>query len=205
MVLYHFLLAVKEKMKKKYLIYGLVSSLVITGPLGAEALGGRSGALEIKILSTMIAFTVYSIIGLCCHATLASKYADVGKFGLGVTCCGLVFSIVTTWAEFRIEDFLPFRFTLLVISICFAHCSLMLLVKVYNSAISATRIISISASILCACIAMSMTDSRNLNVEVLMLLGIVAIVGLISTIITSILSFTADKSNYTDDENATDV
>ena len=184
---------------KKYFIYGLVISLVIAGLLGIVVLlNGKFDELQIRILFTTLAFTIYSIIGLCCNSIVEGKYSVFGKLGLGVTFVGLLYAVVTTWATPKAEEFLQLRFSLLVIGLCFAHCSLMLLVKTYNSAISAVRVISMSASVFAALIAVAMISSLDANAGTFKLLGVVSIVGVISTIIAPILAFTANKQRQSD-------
>ncbi len=181
---------------KRYFIYGLITSLVLAGALGITVLlSDNFDELEIRILVTTLAFAVYSIIGLCCNSIVEGKYSDFGKIGIGVTFIGLLYAIVTTWATPKSGDFLEWRFGILVIALCFAHCSLMLLVKTYNSTISAVRTISISASVIATLIALVMISNISTNLDTFKLLGIVSIVGVIATIITPILSISANKSN----------
>lgn len=180
---------------KKYLIYGLITSLVIAGLLGIGALlSGKFDELQLRILFTTLAFTVYSIIGLCCNSIVEGKYSVIGKIGLGFTFIGLLYAVITTWATPKSGEFLQFRFSLLVIALCFAHCSLMLLVKTYNSAISVVRTTSISASVMAALITVAMISSMDANAGAFKSLGVVSIVGVIATIIAPILAFTANKS-----------
>ncbi|BEU02408.1 hypothetical protein OAG1_12080 [Agarivorans sp. OAG1] len=191
---------------KKYFIYGLIISIVIAGLLSIGVLlSGKFDELQIKILFTTLAFTVYSIIGLCCNSIVEGKYSVFGRLGLGVTFIGLLYAVVTTWATPKAGEFLQFRFSLLVIGLCFAHCSLMLLVNTYNSTISAARAISMSASVIAALIVVAMISSLDLNAGTFKLLGVVSIVGVIATIIAPILAFTANKSNHTDGENSAGV
>lgn len=191
---------------KKYFVYGLIVSLLITGLVGIGVLlRGKFDELEIRILFTTLAFTVYSIIGLCCNSIVDGKYSTFGKIGLGVTLAGLLYAVVTTWATPKAEEFLQLRFSLLVIGLCFAHCSLMLLVKPYNSAISVARAISIAASVIAALIIVTMISSLDADVGTFKMLGVVSIVGVIATIITPILAFSVNKSNQTDGENAAGV
>jgi hypothetical protein len=181
---------------KKYLIYGLIISLVIAGLLGIAALlSGKFDELQIRILFTTLAFTAYSIIGLCCNSIVESKYSVIGKIGLGFTFIGLLYAVITTWATPKEFEFLQFRFSLLVIAVCFAHCSLMLLVKTYNSAISVVRTTSISASVMAALITVAVISSLDANAGTFKFLGVVSIVGVIATIIAPILAFTANKAN----------
>lgn len=180
----------------KYFIYGLIISLVIAGLLGIGVLlSGKFDELQIRILFTTLAFTVYSIIGLCCNSIVESKYSIFGKIGLGFTFIGLLYAVITTWATPKAGEFLQFRFSLLVIALCFAHCSIMLLVKTYNSAISIVRTTSISASVMAALITVAMIFSLDANSGTFKLLGVISIVGVITTIIAPILAFTANKAN----------
>lgn len=182
-------------MKTKF-IYGLIFSLLTAGFLGITVLlEGKFDELQLRILFTTLAFTIYSIIGLCCNSIVGSQYSTVGKLGLGVTFVSLLYAVITTWLTPEAEQFLQYRFSFLVISICFAHCSLMLLVKTYNSIISAIQVIAISASILVALIIVEMISSLDANVESFKLLGVVSIVGIMATIIAPILALTS-KSQY---------
>ena len=184
---------------KKYFIYGLVISLVVAGLLGiAVLLNGIFDDLQIRILFTTLAFTIYSIIGLCCNSIIEGKYSVFGKLGLGTTFVGLLSAVVTTWEAPESEAFLKLSFSLLVIGFCFAHCSLMLLVKTYNSTISAVRVISMSASIFATQITVTMITSLYVSEGTFKVLGVVAIVGVISTIIAPILAFTANKQRQLD-------
>ena len=197
-VFQYIMLVVKGTKMKKYFIYGLIVSLVITGLMGIGVLlNGKLGELQIKVLLTTLTFTVYSIIGLCCNSIVGGKYSVFGKFGLGVTFIGLLYAVVTNWATLKSDDFLQLRLSLFIISLCFAHCSLMLLVKAYNSAISVVRVIAISASVIAAIIVVSINYNLDATVGIFKLLGVVSIVGVIATIIAPILAFIAKKSNHT--------
>ena len=181
---------------KKCFIYGLIVSLVLTGLLGIWALlEGNFDELHIRILLTTFTFTVYSIIGLCCNAIVDSKYSIFGKIGLGVTIIGLLYAIFTTWVTPDSFKFLKFRFSLLTISLCFAHCSLMLLVSTYTSLIKFFRATSLSTSILAAVTIVSIISTLDPNIESFKLLGVISIVCVTSTIITPILAFATKRSN----------
>ena len=184
---------------KKYFKYGLVASLLISGLLGIGALlTGNFNEIQIRTLFTTLAFTVYSIIGLCCNSLVDNRYSVFGKLGLGVTLVGLLYAVVTTWATPESVEFLQFRFSLLVIAICFAHCSLMLSVKTYGPAISFVKVISISASVTVAVIVLAMISNLDTSSGTFKLLGMVSIVGVITTIMAPILSVTANKSNQSE-------
>lgn len=184
---------------KKYFIYALITSLVIAGLLGiAVLLSGTFDELQIRILFTTLALTVYSIIGLCCNSIVGGKHSVFGKFGLGMSFIGLSYAVATTWATPEPGEFIQLRVSLLVVSICFAHCSLMLSVNNYNSTISAVRGVSISASILATLIALGILSSFDASAGTFKLLGVASIVGVIATIVAPILAFTATKSNHTD-------
>lgn len=178
---------------KTYLIYGLIISLIIAGLLGIGVLlSGKFEELQIRILFTTLAFTVYSIIGLCCNSIIKSQYSVFGKLGLGVTMFALLYAVVTTWVE--VDDFIQLRFSLLIISLCFAHCSLMLRVKTYGSLVSVSRTVSIFASVLATMIAVTILSSSDIEAGPFKLLGVVSIVGVIATIIAPTLAFTISKT-----------
>lgn len=180
---------------KTYFIYGLIGSLVAAGLLGiAVLLSGDFDELHIRILLSTLALSVYSVIGLCCHAINNGQHRVFSQLGLLATFLGLLYALVTTWFTPKTEVFLQLRFSLLVIALCFAHCSLMLLVKVHNSAILAIRNTAIIASSLVAFILVIIISTFDASPEVFKVLGVLSIVGVIATIVAPVLAFTAKKT-----------
>lgn len=181
---------------RKYFIYGLVISLVIAGLLGIGVLlSGTFSELQVRILITTLAFTFYSIIGLCCNTIISSQHATFAKVGIVVTLVGLAYAVFTTWLTPDAEDFLQLRFSLLVIGICFAHCSLMLLIQPQNKTIYVVRSIAIAASVIATVIIVSMISTMEWGANNFRLLGMAAIVGIVATIVAPILAVTEKNAS----------
>lgn len=179
-----------ESNMKIYFLYGLIISLVIAGLLGSFLLlSGNFGELEIRILLSISAFAMYSIIGLCCNAIIGGKYTTFGMVGVGVTLIGLSYALITTWITPNSASFLQFRFSLLLIALCFAHCSLMFLLKIHSSFGALIRSISIISSIIVCSILVIFITSLEANEEIFKFLSVTSIVCVVSTIIAPIMAF----------------
>lgn len=179
---------------KTYFINGLIGSLVVAGLLGIGVLlSDNFDELHLRILLSTLSLSVYSVIGLCCHAIINGKYYVFSRLGLGATFIGLLYALITTWFTPITEAFLQLRFSLFVIALCFAHCSLLLLVKPHNAIILATRAIAIIASALITIIVVFVISTFDASPEVFKVLGVMAIVAVIATIVAPVLAFTAKK------------
>jgi hypothetical protein len=172
---------------KKTLLMALVISLIVAGLLAIIAmLGGNLGG-SVRILFTTLAFTVYSLIGLCCVTLLTTKYKTFAQLGLMVTGVGLVYAVITTWVTPNSLGFLAARFAFLVVAIGFAHASLMLLIKQEATAVKAAVFISLASNLLVSILLVGMISSLDVTAGAFQTLGVVSVVGVISTIIASIL------------------
>ncbi|NQZ23632.1 MAG: hypothetical protein HRT53_16470 [Colwellia sp.] len=179
---------------KKNLVSIFIISLLVAGLLGGYVLlSGKFDDIKMRILFSTLAFTVYSIIGICCNSIIGGEYKLVGVIGLASAVFGLIYALITTWFTPELSGFLQIRFSLLFIAMCFAHISLMLLIDKTNSMVSGTIFISIACSVFATVIAVSMLSSLSATLGSLKLLGIVSIVGVISTIIAPTVACTANK------------
>jgi hypothetical protein len=173
---------------KTKLIYVFVISLVIAGLIGINAiLGGGGGEIQAKILFSTLAFTVYSIIGLCCNAIVGTRYDMFAKIGLLVTACALAYAIITTWAIPENLAFLQTRFSFLVIAVGLAHASLMLLVDQKTTAIKLAVVTAMAASVVVALILVSMIHGIISGIS-FQLLGVASLIGIVSTLTAPLLS-----------------
>jgi hypothetical protein len=173
---------------KTKLIYVFIVSLIVAGLIGVSAiLRGGIGEIEIRILFSTLAFTVYSIIGLCCNTIVGTRYDLIAKIGLLVTAGGLGFAIITTWATPDNLTFLQTRFSFLVIAIGFAHASLLLLVDQKTAAIKIAVVTAIAASVVVAIILVNVIHGSG-SVASFQLLGVASLVGMIATLCAPLLS-----------------
>lgn len=180
---------------KKYLVSTLIISLTIAGLLGiGVVLSGSFHEIQLKVLLTTLAFTVYSIIGLCCHTIIHSKYAAVAKTGLVVTMVALLHAVATTWVTPETLSFLQMRFSLFIVAISFAHCSLMLLLNSDSQVAMIAKSVAIGAGIFTALVAIAMIYSPYTDVAMLKLLIVILIVAVISTIIAPILALQTKRT-----------
>lgn len=174
---------------KKQLIRALMISLAIAGLLAISAmLGGDFGETQGRILFTTLAFTVYSLIGLCCVTILSSQHKTFAQLGLLVTGLGLSYAVFTTWLTPESLSFLKARFAFLVVAIGFAHASLMLLIKQDTLAIKGAVIIALASNLIVAIVLVGMISNLDLIIDLFRLLGVASVIGVISTIIAAILS-----------------
>ena len=173
---------------KTKLIYVFIISLILAGLVGVNAIiSGRFGEIEVRILISTLAFTVYSIIGLACNTAVGTQYDVIGKIGLGVTAWALAFAIFTTWVTPDNLGFLQTRFSFLVIAIGFAHASLMLLVDQKTAAIRFVVITAIGASVVVGILLVSMIHGAG-SLASLQIVGVASLVGVISTLCAPLLS-----------------
>ena len=174
---------------KSKLVTVLIISLIVAGLLGVSAiLGGKFGGTEIRILLTTLAFTVYSILGLCCNTILSTRYDSFAKLGLVAIAVGLSYAIITTWGTPDSPAFLKARLSFLVIAIGFAHASLMLLIEQKTPAIKGAVITSLISNLTVAVILVGMISSLEFESGTFQLLGIASLIGVISTLIAPLLS-----------------
>ena len=104
-----------------------------------------------------------------------------------VTAVGLVYAVITTWFTPDSLGFLAARFAFLVVAIGFAHASLMLLINQEATAVKAAVFISLTSNLLVTILLVGMISSLDVTASAFQTLGVVSVVGVISTIIAAIL------------------
>lgn len=170
---------------QKYLILTFVISLIFTGLVGISVISANTfNDTQFKILISTLAFTVYSILGLCCNTVVKTDKVGVGKLGILVCVIGLIVALITTWGTFDWVSLLKARFSLLIVAIAFAHCSLMLLIDNPHAIVISARNTSIMASMMTTFLTISFFYSSTANDDTFKL----ALIGLIVTVIATIIA-----------------
>jgi hypothetical protein len=173
---------------KKQILTALIVSLVVAGLLAISAmLGGDFGEIQARILVTTLAFTVYSLIGLCCVTIYSSQHKPFAQLGLFVTGMGLAYAVLTTWLTPDSLGFLAARLAFLVVAIGFGHASLMLLIKQDTPAIKGTVFVALASNLIVAILLVGMISNLDASMASFQFLGVASVVGVISTIIAAIL------------------
>jgi len=177
---------------KQKLVLVLITSLIAAGLLGISVLlSGSFSKFDLKILITSLAFSIYSITALCTASLLQTQYHKFSKFGLAVCIIGLIYAVITTWAVPENWAFLEFRFSFLVISLACAHASLMLHIDKKTPVIAMSVLISLISIALATGLVLLIIHGFKVSIFAFNILGVVSIIGITATIISSILSKTA--------------
>lgn len=175
---------------RTYMMICLVISLCLCGLAGIIILiKGSFGKTEQKVLVTTAIFAVYSILGLCCSIlTRKQKHLFVSYAGISVCIAGTLYSFIFIWAELDSihENYGKIMLVFGIVSIVFAHNSLMLTVPAANRFLKAGPAVTIGAMITVALMIIYLIFSdeilfdNGLYFRIMGIFGIIAVLGTIS-------------------------
>jgi hypothetical protein len=179
---------------KNLFLKGLIISLSASGLIGIFIfLFGEFGDTEVKLLMTTLSVGICSLTGLCCASIYSSaKYRKFSMLGIATAGLCFLFSLAAIWSNPKdIQVVWKIQLTILVLSITFAHISLLLNIKPTKKLVKFILIftllfISIVAAMLLLLIFGGFEDTDFF----FRLLGVFAILDVLGTIITPILNRT---------------
>lgn len=182
--------SVKVSNIRTYMIICLVISLCLCGLAGVVILiKGSFGIIEQKVLATTAIFALYSILGLCCSILIKKQRSlFVPYAGISVCITGMLYSLPFIWAELDSihSNFGKIMIVFIVVSIVFAHSSLILMVPAVRCFFKAGLAVTISAMIVIALMVIYLIFSNDipfkdgLYFRVMGIFGIITVLGTIS-------------------------
>jgi len=179
---------------KKIFLKTLIVSLSASGLLGIFIfLFGQFGETEGRLLLTTLSIGGCSLTGLCCSTIYPSeKYKIFSVIGIGIAGLCFVFTLFNIWGDFKnLENNWKLLLSLIVLTITFAHISLLLNIKIANqlvkNTLTATTIFIGIVAFMLLTLILGELDNGEFFYRLLGVFGILDIVG---TIVTPILNKT---------------
>lgn len=182
----------KPNLKKIFLI-SMIIALSISALIGIVIfIIGEFEDTQAKILVTTLSFGGYSLTGLCCSTIFGrDNLRPISIVGMIVSVIGLVLMVVGIWEMVRSDDYWKLVFTFLVLAVALGHICLMLLIRPKTAGVKASMIATIVfISLLSLLILYLIYGWRSIDDgEVYFrLVGVVAILDVLGTIVTPIMN-----------------
>lgn len=171
---------------KKAFLYSFIAAMILCA---VEAiwffLFGKFNDSDVKILFTTFAIGGYSLTGLC-SAALYEKRKLFLLFlpGILLTIVGYFLSAEIIWGG---DSSIQAALISIILSISYAHVSLLLLIKSKNNIVRASLVATVVAISIVALMLIHLVVIFNSTLFYFRLLGVFAILDLLGTVVTPIL------------------
>jgi hypothetical protein len=179
---------------KKIFLKTLIVSLSATGLLGIFIfLFGKFGETEGRLLLTTLSMGGCSLTGLCCSTIYPSeKYKIFSIIGIGTAGLCFVLTLFNIWGDFKnLENTWKLLLSLIVLTITFAHISLLLNIKIVNQLVKNTlTATTIFIGIVAFMLLTLIVGGFGKGDFFYRLLGVFGILDIVGTIVTPILNKT---------------
>ena len=185
---------------KRFFLWALIVSLSLSALIGIIIfLFGKFGETEEKIITTTISIGVSSVTGLCCSTIFfKDKLKSLSITGMLASFAFLVIIVVTIWGNFKNHELEKYLGTSVILTITFSQSSLLLLAKNTNKLVRNVLIATlIFISVVAIMLLITLWNGKINNEFFYRLLGVFAILDVLGTIVTLILSKTGKPPTST--------
>lgn len=176
---------------RKAFLWMLIASLSISALIAIIIfLGGDTGGTQGRVLMTTLAVGFYSLLGLCCTSLYdRGRYIPVVALGLLAAIAGFVYSVVLIWSDTIVGTNWRVLFTLLVISVAFAHASLLLLIDLTKNLAQLARALTLGfITVVAGLLIFKIFGGDDGGTDVLWrAIGVFAVLDALGTIVTPLL------------------
>lgn len=151
---------------------------------------GDSNDLMDKTLLTIVAIGVFSVLGLCCSMLFdKGLYKPLASLGILMSLAALALSIYSIWHENSIWNGWRWTITVSVLAVALTHISLLYLVHTKSMYVSALRGFTSIIIVVIAGFIIYITFYPVPNMDLFSrTLGVLAILDVLGTILTPVLS-----------------
>ena len=187
---------------KKVFLITLVISLSISAILGVIIfLVGNFGEIQVRTLLTTLTIGGFSLTGLCC-ATLLGKgrFSKFASLGMIFSIWGFLFTTsliwgIISWSFF--DNLWKVMIITIILAFSTAHASLLLLIKSDKTIVNVSLTTTLLFIFLVALelITLTFIEFRNIDGLWWRILGVFAILDVLGTVITPILSKVTSMHN----------
>ena len=185
---------------KRVFLIPLIVALTLSALVGIIVfIAGDFGDTEIRILLTTLAIAGYSLSGLCSTTILKKEPIRMLAYtGMVVAVMGFILAILGIWEIVGIDDIWKLIMIFVISSFALAHISLLLTLWPQKLAIQYLLGLTIFFVMVVAIMLIDATLQEFNNDEIFFrLLGVVAILDVLGTIVTPILNrMQIKKSNH---------
>lgn len=178
---------------KRVFLWALIVSLSLSALIGIIIfLFGKFGETEEKIITTTISIGVSSVTALCCSTIFfKDKLKPLSISGMLASFAFLVIIVVTIWGNFKNHELEKSLGTSVILTITFSQSSLLLLVRNTNKLVRNVLVVTlIFISVVAIMLLITLWNGEINNEFFYRLLGVFAILDVLGTIVTPILSKT---------------
>ena len=181
---------------KRTMLISLIVSFSLSALVGILFVAlGEFGEVQLKILGTTTSAGWFSLLGLCGAIWFdRNKYLPLSYSTIAASGLALLYSIVIIWDVIEIDDFgfLKPLIILGIVAATLAHASLMMLSYGSNHNVNMAAAATITASGFLALVSIYFVLAEDGPTEgFARFLGVVAIVGVLGTIVTPLMKKTA--------------
>lgn len=165
---------------KKTFLNLFIITLLSTAIIGILLLSlGTFDDFQVKILFTSLSLMYFSLTGLCASSSIHIRFKKFSFIGVTISVISFLINMFAIW--FEIGDLLKVIFTGMILSLAFAHISILFMLEVNNKMLLTFRFINISTVTIISflLILLVSTDSYN-NLLLLRFIGIFSILVIIS-------------------------
>ncbi|MBN2731112.1 MAG: hypothetical protein JXR26_01665 [Balneolaceae bacterium] len=188
----------KTNKLKNYFLWTLISALSAGALLGIFIfLFGEFGDLEIRLLVTTLAIGGFSLTGLCCSTIYKyDKLKTFAALGMATSVFGFIINLTGIWELWDTDSTVRFMATFIILSISFAHISLLLLLSPAKRLIQNIQKATITTiGIVGAMLVVAVFNEFENSEFYFRILGVFAILDVLGTILMPILNKTLSQDD----------
>lgn len=170
---------------RQFCLWSIIGFLSLSALLAiVSLLSGHFGSIQLKVILTTLTIAGASICGMACSAFIEKRgWARLGGVGIACTLVAAMLSISGIWSDYGAEIYWKITVSLIVISVAFAHALLLFIPSLASSYRWSQIGAAIFISILAAQIILAVYSDVFQNAEYFRLIGIVAVVVVLLTLI----------------------
>jgi len=176
---------------KKWFLISLIVSLSVSAFIGIVLfLIGSFGDLEVKILFTTLVIGLFSLTGLCGSILFnRGRFINYSILSMCTSVIGFLLAAVSIWEIADIGDIWKALIILIVLSIAFAHSSLILLIDSESRMVNVLLVLThLFIAIVSLMLIVLVIDEFDISSELYYrLIGVFAILDVLGTIVTPIV------------------
>lgn len=181
----------KTNRLRNYFLWTLIAALSAGALLGILIfLFGEFGDIEIRLLVTTLAIGGFSLTGLCCSTIY--KHDELKTFsvlGMTTSVLGFIINLAGIWELWDADSTVRFMAAFIILSVAFAHTSLLLLLTPATELIKNIQKATIAAIGIVAAMLIGTVFNEFENSELYFrILGVFAILDVLGTILLPILN-----------------